>query len=44
MNTENLAYEIVENSYKLNNIQGIIKCDEEWIAIKLLLIFLHKKG
>ena len=31
MDAENLDYEIVENSYKLNNTQGIIKCDEELI-------------
>ena len=42
MNTENLAYEIVENSYKLNNIQGIIKCDEELIDFHNAKDFFNK--
>lgn len=42
MKNENLSYKIVENNYKLNNIQGIIKCDEELIDFQKAKVFFNK--
>jgi len=42
MDAENLDYEIVENSYKLNNTQGIIKCNEELIDFQKAKEFFNK--